>query len=128
VKAPGWVAPSQGGSAQFTTWLSRIAINLAIDRLRRRPELPLDGAPEPLDPARSAEDALLAREQDGRLRRGIAALPERQRAAIALTYDQGLSNADGAAALGTSTGAFELLLVRARRALRDAMASRGDEA
>ena len=51
----------------------------------------------------------------------LAELPPRQRAAIALTYDQGLSNIEGAAALETSVGAFELLLVRARRALRVAM-------
>ncbi len=66
-------------------------------------------------------DALIAREKLTRLKAALAGLPPRQRAAIALTYDQGLSNIEGAAALETSVGAFELLLVRARRALRVAM-------
>jgi RNA polymerase sigma-70 factor (ECF subfamily) len=124
VKAPGWVAIAQGGTAQFATWLSRVAINLAIDRRRRRPDLPIDSAPEPTDPTPGAEQMLLEQEQDAVLTSAIAGLPERQRAAIALTYDQGLSNLDGAAAMGISTGAFELLLVRARRALRNEMKSR----
>jgi RNA polymerase sigma-70 factor (ECF subfamily) len=124
VKAPGWVAIAQGGTAQFSTWLSRVAVNLAIDRRRRRPDLPIESAPEPLDPSPGAEQALLEREHDAILTRAVAALPERQRAAIALTYDQGLSNHDGATAMGISTGAFELLLVRARRTLRTEMSSR----
>jgi RNA polymerase sigma-70 factor (ECF subfamily) len=128
VKAPGWIALSHGGTARFTTWLSRIAVNLAIDRLRRRPDLPLESAPEPLDPAPGAEQMLLAQEQDALVAHAVAALPERQRAAIALTYDQDLNNIEGAAAMGISAGAFELLLVRARRSLRNAMGSRMGEA
>jgi RNA polymerase sigma-70 factor, ECF subfamily len=54
-------------------------------------------------------------------------LPARQRAAIALTYDEGLSNAEGASILQISTGAFELLLVRARRALRLALMDRNEK-
>ena len=55
------------------------------------------------------------------MRDAVTALPERQRIAISLTYDAELSNAEGAAAMDTSVGAFELLLVRARRALRMAL-------
>ena len=129
VKAPGWVAIAQGGTAQFSTWLARVAVNLAIDRRRQRSDVPIESAPEPEDPTPGAEEALLEREQDVILTRAVAALPERQRAAIGLTYDQGLSNHDGAAAMGISTGAFELLLVRARRSLREQMRSRiGGEA
>ena len=45
-------------------------------------------------------------------------LPERQRAAIVLTYQEGLSNAEVAAVLDTSVSGVETLLVRAKRALR----------
>jgi RNA polymerase sigma-70 factor (ECF subfamily) len=124
VKAPGWVAIAHGGTAQFSTWLARVAVNLAIDRRRRPSDLPIESAPEPLDPTPGAEEAMLEREQDAVLTRAVAGLPERQRAAIGLTYDQGLSNAEAAAAMEISTGAFELLLVRARRALREQMNSR----
>src|SRR5579862_9619912 len=42
VKAPAWRPPGNGGTARFATWLTRIAVNLAIDRLRRGDLLPLD--------------------------------------------------------------------------------------
>ena len=64
---------------------------------------------------------MIAEERLARLRAAIKALPERQRLALALTYDAELSNAEGAAAMAVSVGAFELLLVRARKALRLAM-------
>ena len=120
IAAPKW--QHKGGSARaFSAWLSRVATNLAIDQVRKPATLPIEGAPEPADPATDAVDMLIAGEKLARLRAALAGLPPRQRAAIALTYDQGLSNIEGAAALETSVGAFELLLVRARRALRVAM-------
>ena len=60
----------------------------------------------------------MADERQESLRAAVADLPERQRAALSLTYDLGLSNAEAAKALSTSTGALELLLVRAKKALR----------
>ena len=60
-------------------------------------------------------------ERAARINAAIAALPERQRLAISLTYDAEMSNADGAVAMGVSVGAFELLLVRARRVLRQSL-------
>ena len=103
-------------------WLSRVTVNLALDQGRRPRAAPLDAAPEPRDPAVAADDAMVEAERAARLRAAVAALPERQRAAIALAYDAGLSNAEGAAAMGATVGAYELLLVRARRTLRTAMA------
>ena len=120
VTAPNWRHKGDGARA-FSAWLTRVATNLAIDQLRRPRNLPIEDGPEPVDPASDAVEALIARERLSRLRAALARLPPRQRAAIALTYDQGLSNIEGAAALQTSVGAFELLLVRARRALRVAM-------
>lgn len=118
--APNWRHKSDGARA-FSGWLTRVATNLAIDQLRKPRSLPIEDAPEPADPASDAVATLIAGERLARLRVALAVLPPRQRAAIALTYDQGLSNIEGAAALETSVGAFELLLVRARRALRAAM-------
>ena len=120
VTAPNWRHKSDGTRA-FSAWLTRVATNLAIDQLRKPRSLPIEDAPEPADPGGDAVDTLIVRERLSRLRTAVAQLPPRQRAAIALTYDQGLSNIEGAAALETSVGAFELLLVRARRALRAAM-------
>jgi RNA polymerase sigma-70 factor (ECF subfamily) len=49
-------------------------------------------------------------------------LPDRQRAAIALCYDQGLSCAEAADAMNVSVGTMESLLFRARRSLREWLA------
>jgi RNA polymerase sigma-70 factor (ECF subfamily) len=117
VRAPLW--RPRGGS--FGSWLARVATNLAIDQTRKIAPLPLDAAAEPQDEAPRADIRLIEKEDERRLAAALAGLPARQRAAVALTYDQGLSNAEGAAALEISVGAFELLLVRARRALRQAM-------
>jgi RNA polymerase sigma-70 factor (ECF subfamily) len=118
ITAPSW--QQRASQFGFAAWLSRVATNLAIDHLRRPQSVPIEAAPEPADDSDAVGD-LIARERLEKLRAAMATLPPRQRAAIALTYDQGLSNAQGAAALETSVGAFELLLVRARRALRIAM-------
>jgi RNA polymerase sigma-70 factor, ECF subfamily len=52
-------------------------------------------------------------------------LPERQRAAIVLTYTAGLRNAEAASAMDISVKAFEALLVRAKRELRDYLTGQG---
>jgi RNA polymerase sigma-70 factor (ECF subfamily) len=63
---------------------------------------------------------LEARQRDRKLAAAIDALPVRQRAAIVLTYQQGLGNAEAAAVLDISVSGLEALLVRAKRALRAA--------
>jgi RNA polymerase sigma-70 factor (ECF subfamily) len=117
-RAPLWRPRSEGS---FGAWLARVATNLAIDHARKAAPLPLEDAAEPLDGTPSADAQLIEREDERRLAGALAALPARQRAAVALTYDQGLANAEAAAAMEISVGAFELLLVRARRTLRQAM-------
>ncbi len=125
-EAPRFRPPGAGrqGAGAF---LARIAVNLAVDAARRPRSAPLEAAGDPPDPALPADLALIAAERGRRLLAAVAALPPRQRAAVALAYDQELSNADGARTLGVSVGAFELLLVRARRALRAAFAEAADE-
>jgi RNA polymerase sigma-70 factor (ECF subfamily) len=113
-KAPDWRA----GEARFSTWLYRVVVNLCLDRKRRKPMAPLAAAGDPLDPAPSAE-LRLAEDQRARIvATALAALPDRQRAALVLSYYEGVSNIEAAAALGVSVSALESLLVRARKALR----------
>lgn len=114
-------APRWRPDAAFRTWLYRVVVNLCLNTKRRAPDLPLDAAIDAPDPAASADDVLLQRERDRQLAAAIAALPDRQRAAIALTYQEGLGNADVAAVLDTSVSSVEALLVRARQSLRAAL-------
>src|ERR1051325_1993893 len=113
VNAPRWRPV-----ASFRTWFYRVVLNLCLNRKRRAPFLPIEEASDPADPTPDAAAGIERREIDRALAAAIAELPERQRAAIALTYHEGLSNAETAAALGTSVSAVETLLVRAKRSLR----------
>jgi RNA polymerase sigma-70 factor (ECF subfamily) len=114
-----WInAPRWRPLASFRTWFYRIVVNLCLNRRRRAPPLPLEAAADAADPSPDAVAGLEKRELQRLLAEAIASLPERQRAVIALTYHEGLSNAASAAALGTSVSAVETLLVRAKRALR----------
>lgn len=106
------------GAARFDTWLHRVALNLCLDRLRRRREVAVAEPPDQVDPAPGA-DFMLARDAEARrVERAVAALPARQREALVMQVYQGLSNIEAAAALGISVEALESLLARARRALR----------
>lgn len=113
-KAPAW---RPDGGARFATWLARVLANLCIDRRRRARSVPLEDAPEMPDPAPGAEESLVAAERRRHVEAALARLPDRQRAAVILSYYEGLSNAEVAGALDVSVGAVESLLVRARRGL-----------
>lgn len=103
-------------------WLRRIVANLCVDRLRRPVGAGLDEIAEPVDPAPSAEMALLGAETRLLVTAALAALPDRQRLAIALCYYDGMSNAEAAEVLALSVSALEALLVRGRRTLRARLA------
>jgi RNA polymerase sigma-70 factor (ECF subfamily) len=113
-------APRWRPEAAFRTWLYRIVVNLCLNAKRRPSDLPLEAAGDIADPAAAADARLETGERDRRLAAAVDALPERQRAAIVLTYQEGLSNAEVAAVLDASVSGVETLLVRAKRALRTA--------
>lgn len=121
-KASGW----KETDARFTTWLYRITYNLSIDHLRRRRPT---GAPS--EDAVAPEPGPLTerhqREIGAWVEAAIAALPERQRAALTLCYHQELSNREAAAILGVGIEALESLLARARRGLRAQLESKKDD-
>lgn len=102
-------------------WLCRVVTNLAIDRLRAGRRIAGDAIPDRADDAPQADALIEAGERERTARALIAALPERQRAAIVLTYYEELSNAAAAEALDMNIKAFESLLLRARAGLRKAL-------
>jgi RNA polymerase sigma-70 factor, ECF subfamily len=117
-----WInAPRWRPEAAFRTWLYRVVVNLSLNAKRRPASVTLDAAADVADPSMSADVRLEQRERDRRLATAIDALPARQRAAIVLTYQEGLGNAEAASVLDVSLGALEALLVRAKRTLRDAL-------
>jgi RNA polymerase sigma-70 factor, ECF subfamily len=106
--------------ARLATWLFRVAHNLAVDRLRGRRERELGGDALESAMAEDRPSGLLQRKQVASAVEGaLLALPERQRAAIALCHYEGLGNPEIAAVLDVSVEAVESLLSRGRRALRE---------
>jgi len=104
--------------ARLTTWLYRIVLNLCIDESRKVRPASLPPEFDVGDPTESALDRLEAAERRAQLAKAIADLPGRQRAAIILVYDEGMSGVEAAEALGLSAKAVERLLARARSGLR----------
>jgi RNA polymerase sigma-70 factor (ECF subfamily) len=114
-----------GAALRLSGWLARVVTNLAIDRLRLARRVSGEEVPERADDAPLADALMEAEQRDGAARALVLALPERQRAAIVLTYYEELPNAEAAAALDMNIKAFESLLHRARAALRLAFAGQG---
>jgi RNA polymerase sigma-70 factor (ECF subfamily) len=111
----------QPGGPPLGAYLTRIAVNRAIDGERRRRVrrfFGLEDAATVADTDPVAEQRLAGKDQLAVVARHIATLPARQRAAILLAADTERSNAEIGAVMGLSIGAVEQLLVRARRTLR----------
>ncbi len=115
-----WLAlPSFQPRAAFRSWLYRIAINTALDALRRRPASGLDEQENVLaDPTPGPEAALLAREQAERVQRAVLALPPAARSVLVLREYSGLSYSEISLALDIPPGTVMSRLNYARSLLR----------
>lgn len=113
------------GQGALGAWLRRVTTNLCIDRKRRGRRIVDVPPPEQADPAPGADEAANANRLAKVACDAVARLPERQRAAIVLTYFEDLPNADAADAMQMNLKAFESLLVRARAALAKLVAAAG---
>ena len=104
--------------ARLATWLHRVALNQCYDQLRKRREIPMDEPPDHQDPALGPAAGMDQAERVARIEAEIAALPERQRAALVLCRLEGHTNIEAAEIMEVSVEALESLLARARRTLR----------
>ncbi|HVS86645.1 MAG TPA: sigma-70 family RNA polymerase sigma factor [Candidatus Acidoferrum sp.] len=121
-------------SAKFTTWLFRIATNLALNSVRdnryQRLEVSIDapvttdaedGDERTLDVAEkhpNIEQHLIEEARRKMIRHAIEKLPEKQRAAVLLHKYQELDYNEIAKILGCSESALKSLLFRAYETLR----------
>jgi len=110
----------------FRPWVMRIATNLAWTTLRQRQRLPQAELTDAVvathpDTGRwgSPEAMGLAAEDQRAVRLTLDLLAPTHRAALAMREIGGLSYADIAASLGTTTSSVEVLLFRARARFRD---------
>jgi RNA polymerase sigma-70 factor (ECF subfamily) len=115
-------------TARFTTWLFRIATHLALNSLRDKrsgkyheslDEEAEDTASRQLADRRpTIEQKLLDRARLGEVRRAVAALPDKQRAAVLMHKYEELEYSQIARVLECSESAVKSLLFRAYQTLR----------
>ena len=73
------------------------------------------------DERESADEAMIRSLEQRLLENEIAALPERQRTALNLCFDEGLSNQEAAEAMGVNLKALQSLIMRAKTTLKERM-------
>lgn len=113
--------------AKFSSWLYRIATNLALNELRRahrrHPHASTDARAERGLELRASEPSAVARvearQMNALVEDVLDALPARQRMALWLSAVEGFSYAEVAATLETSESSVKALVHRARAALVD---------
>ncbi|MEM9031532.1 MAG: RNA polymerase sigma factor [Pseudomonadota bacterium] len=105
--------------ARFTTWLYRVVVNAAHDRRRRRAAYSRAasgwGDWEVLRRAGMAEDA----ERQDWLVRAMSSLPENLRDTLALTLEDGLTQAEAGEVLGISEGTVAWRMAEVKRLLKE---------
>uniref|UniRef100_Q02C92 RNA polymerase sigma factor n=1 Tax=Solibacter usitatus (strain Ellin6076) TaxID=234267 RepID=Q02C92_SOLUE len=119
-------------TAKFTTWLFRIATHLALNSLRdgknERSQERLDDDSSELpgrqvsDRRPSVEQSLVYEAKLDEIRRAIAALPEKQRAAVLMHKYEEMEYSQIAKVLTCSESAVKSLLFRAYETLRARLA------
>ncbi len=123
---------SYRAEARFTTWLYRIATNLAVNHARDtrhersaqtvyldQPDEETGTTPDVADDEPTAEQQLLSDERMAAIRRHVMALPERQRTAVLMHKYQGMDYRQIGDVLKLSESATKSLLFRAYQTLRD---------
>jgi RNA polymerase sigma-70 factor (ECF subfamily) len=121
---------------KFSSWLFKIANNVAIDHLRRRhlDTISMDGSPNAAtaadveatsfdiaDHSESALDVMEAKELGSAIERAIGALRPEYRSCIMLRHVEGRSYEEIAATLDLPLGTVKTYIHRARHQLREAL-------
>jgi RNA polymerase sigma-70 factor (ECF subfamily) len=123
---------SYRAEAKFTTWLYRIATNLAVNHARDtkhersahavyldQPDEESGTTPDLADDEPSAEMQLMQKERMAAIKTHVMALPERQRMAVLMHKYQGMDYREIGDVLKLSESATKSLLFRAYQTLRE---------
>lgn len=115
---------TNGGSG-IAPWLKKVTVNQCLDRLRRKRFSSNEEVPEREDESPLADCQIEAIETGQAVKDCIETLPDRQRAAVILTYYEEQPNQRAAETLEMQLKAFESLLFRARGSLKGCVERKG---
>jgi len=132
LRAYRFIAKFQFKSA-FFTWLYRIATNVSLSKLRKRPKIETvsidapasDGSDSPVeipDPKYTPERMMRERELRDALKTAVDGLPTDYRSVVVLRDLEGLSNEEVSKVLNLSVAAVKSRLHRGRLVLRTKLA------
>ena len=114
------------GESTFTTWLTRIAINVGRSHLRSRlsrkngMETAARQMPEPI-PLTTPEDSVIKKERHQLLAQGLRTLPQTQQRAMWLRYIKELSYREIVWEMQAPLGSVKIWLYRGRHQLKRAL-------
>jgi RNA polymerase sigma-70 factor (ECF subfamily) len=108
------------GHASVATWLYRIGVNVCLNRVSaKKPDSePIDARQHVDTQTESPSERVERGERAERVRRAVAQLPPRQRAALVLRMYQELSHREIADVLGSSVGAVKANVFHALQNLK----------
>ena len=123
MKALRSIGRYQDTGRPFSAWLYQIAVNAVADRYRS--QRPTDDIDEQyhLSDGTSLEETAARRDEIRRIWRLIEDLPEQQRTALILKFQEDMKIEDIAVAMGKSPGAVKLLVHRGVTRLRQQASS-----
>lgn len=108
-------------NSKFTTWFYRVVVNLCLDWQKKKRPMPLDEDLPLVDEREPVDEAMIRIQEQRLLEKEIAALPERQRTALNLCFDEGLTNQEAAESMGVNLKALQSLIMRAKSTLKERM-------
>jgi RNA polymerase sigma-70 factor (ECF subfamily) len=116
---------SYQGTAKFSSWLYRIAVNTCLNwrqRERRRDQIHTQWA----ESNAGAQSESGTDKPDGEVQAALMKLPPKQRAAIVLTIYDGHNHAEAAKILGCSETTVSWRVFAARRKLKRLLSAQGE--
>ncbi len=118
------------GDAGLSTWIYRIAVNKALDKLRRKKRraflqniLPVTDSAQHTEPFYHPGVAMDKKEEAAVLFKAVSMLSARQQTAFTLIKIQGMSYAEAAYSMELSVKAIESLVSRAKQQMQKTLAA-----
>lgn len=111
----------------FSSWFYRIVVNACLDYQRRHKPVPMLESEEFADTTELPDAAMETRQQQQRIEQAFRGLPLDMQASLNLSFYEPIPNREAAEIMGLSVKAFQSLLMRAKKTLKERILLQGDK-